>query len=1479
MLLLILAMTLALPIVQTKIAQQVVKTLNEKFGTEIFVERVDISVFGTVSLKNVSVQDNHDYKFIEIGSFKTSILDFNELLEGRLFFGKVKADQLLFHIKTYQGEENSNLNLFINAFDDGSEGDGSFRLSFKELAVKDSHFMVSNENSAVPISVDFTELNGVLERFLVKGPDIFSLIKTVQFHDHRGLDVEDMQGDFSLTKTNIDVKDMVLKTKNSNLEGQLRFTFSGDDMQDFLNKVDWDLRLSKASIGTNDINCFYPEFGKNQRLFLKTDIKGVMNNFTLNNLKIIDDHYSEIIGGFRFMNLFDDVKPFSMEANLTRLATSYYDLVDLMPNVLGNTLPEELARLGNVSLNGVVELSTTVLKTDVKLTSSAGLASATLEMKGIDNIKSATYTGNVVLDHFNLGAILEDDNFGVTSVNLNLDGKGFDQEHLNTSLEGTVASFSFNGYNYQNITLDGFMKMPYYKGYLSSKDPNLIMDFDGVIDWSAKVKEYDFEAKIDYADLYALKLVNDTLSHFSGNLSLKASGNSIDDLQGELQATNSVYKNSKDDYAFASLSVKSEFDENTVRTIVVNSDKAIEGTIVGNYKVAEMKYLVQNALGSLYTNYSPFKVKENQYVDFDMTISNRLIEVFLPQLSLSENTKISGTIDGDKGAFKLRFNSPNVAVNDMVFTNIMLNVNNQNPLYNTYISLDSLKLKNYTLSDFDLINVTHNDTLFVRSEFKGGSQGKDNYNLNLYHTINEDNMSVVGIKKSEVKFKDYLWFLNEKEDRDNKIVFNKKLTDFKVEEITLSHNDQIVKLGGVMRDSTYKDLRLSFDKVDLNKITPDINNLTFAGDINGDVHFEQKGQVFHPSSNIKIDSLSINEVYLGDLKFAIDGDERLQNFKVASNIVKGNKESFYLNGDINIINRNSYLNLESGFKDFQIKTLEPLLSSIVSDVRGTTSGKISILGTPKRPDVNGRLYLNQAGMKSKFTGVDYNFEEEAPLDLTEKQFILKNVKLIDSKFKTSGAINGSISHKMFDDWSLDLQLKSDNLLALDTKYEEGSIYYGTAFINGTASLSGPVDLLSINIEATSNKGTSIKIPLKEVQGLGDSSFIHFLTPQEKADRLKGIDNDIYRYRNSGIELDFEFVLTPDAEIEIILDRESGHAMRGRGAGFITMEINTLGKFNMWGDFQAYEGEYNFKYGGIIDKKFVVKRYGTIRWDGDPMNAALDLQAIYHTEANPSVIIDNSVINRKIPTDVSIVLNGSLSNPEVDFEILFPNVSSVIRSEIEYKLSDKDTRERQAMALLATGTFFSSDNSSSSLAGSLFERASSIFDDIFSDADDKVRIGLNYAQADRNPYTQTEGRVGVTFSTQVNDRITVNGKLGVPVGGAEESVIVGDVEVLLRLNENGTLNARVFNRENDINYIGEGIGYTQGVGLSYEVDFDTFKELIRKILNKAEEGEQQKKTNSTTDDLPDSNYNSDFIKFYENRRSSQSDSQSPEDILD
>ena len=76
----------------------------------------------------------------------------------------------------------------------------------------------------------------------------------------------------------------------------------------------------------------------------------------------------------------------------------------------------------------------------------------------------------------------------------------------------------------------------------------------------------------------------------------------------------------------------------------------------------------------------------------------------------------------------------------------------------------------------------------------------------------------------------------------------------------------------------------------------------------------------------------------------------------------------------------------------------------------------------------------------------------------------------------------------------------------------------------------------------------------------------------------------------------------------------------------------------------------------------------------------------------------------------------------------------------------------------------------------------------------------------------------------------NGNFGVPVGGSSETVVAGDAEIQLLLNEEGTLSAKFFNKQNEVQeFLSDSQGYTQGAGLSYEVDFNTFKELFNKII--------------------------------------------------
>ena len=76
-------------------------------------------------------------------------------------------------------------------------------------------------------------------------------------------------------------------------------------------------------------------------------------------------------------------------------------------------------------------------------------------------------------------------------------------------------------------------------------------------------------------------------------------------------------------------------------------------------------------------------------------------------------------------------------------------------------------------------------------------------------------------------------------------------------------------------------------------------------------------------------------------------------------------------------------------------------------------------------------------------------------------------------------------------------------------------------------------------------------------------------------------------------------------------------------------------------------------------------------------------------------------------------------------------------------------------------------------------------------------------------------------------------MGIPVGGVTQTAVAGDFELQFLLTKDGRLSAKIFNRENELQqYLMDKIDYSQGVGLTYKVDFDTFRELIRDIFAKA-----------------------------------------------
>lgn len=1450
---------LSIPAVQTGIAKYVTNQINTDFKTNINIERIGLQINGDVELKGVLIRDYKKDTLISATELNTSILNFKNLYKGKLVFGDIDLEGVIFNLVTYKGETDTNLDVFVARFDEDNptESESTFLLSSSDVTIKDGIFRMINENNETPKILEFTNVFTNSTNLLINGPNVSTRINTLAFNDSRGLKMKNLVTNFSYTKEQIFLDNLDIKTENSILKGDVKFSYKREDLQFFTDKVQVNANFTEADIALNELNTFYDEFGINQRANFSTQITGTLNDMYLNNLKLNTSSNSKIYGDIHFQNLFNkEENNFYMNGDFQNLSSNYKDLKALLPNVLGNAIPSAFDRLGRFTIVGQSEITTSEIKANLQIQTDLGFIDSNLEMKTFNDVNNATYKGKIVFKDFDLGMFMENSNWGKTSLNLEVNGKGFSLDGLDTKLLGDVYSVVYNGYEYNNLEVSGVLGNNIYDGKLVSNDDNFKLTFNGLADFSKEISEFDFVADVSYANLKAMNFVrNDSLSVFKGAITMKATGTSVNNAVGIIQFSNTSYINEYDEYYFEDFQITSTFKDD-VRYINVNSPDIITGQLSGVFLFEDIDKLFENALGSIYANYIPNKVLENQYIDFNFNIYNKIVEVFVPDIELGKNTYIRGHVESKEDEFNLTFKSPKIKLFDYFADQISLQVDNKNPLFNTYVEVDSINTNFYNISKFNLINVTLKDTLFIRSEFQGGKNNNDAYNLSFYHTINNENKSVIGFSKSDVTFKGNTWILNENRNRKNRLVFDNKFKNIKIDSFLLSHNSEQIKLFGELRDSTYKDIKLNFKDVNLAHITPAIDSLDLRGNVNGKLDlFQQNGQ-YLPTSNITIDDLEVNSLVLGSFDAEIKGNTSLTNYSVNAKIKDYTSESFSAIGIIDVASNISTIDVNLNFNNFNLSPLNPFLSGILTNIRGEVSGIVKVEGSLNKPEMNGDLRLDNSGLTVPYLNIDFEFANKSSVTLDNQSFIFNNIRLTDTKYNSKATLDGSISHVNFGDWSLYLDINTERLLVLDTQEEtEDAPYYGTGFIGGLASIKGPTDDLVISVIGETKPGTVFVIPLTDSETFGDNSFIHFLTPEEK--RAKSLGKQVQTQNISGLELDFELDITQDAEIEIVIDEVSGSTIKGSGVGGLLIDINTNGKFNIYGDFSVFNGVYNFMYGGIVQKKFIVEPGGTLAWEGDPFNAQMEINAIYKTQANPSPLLDNP-INRSIPVYVLTSLSGPLEKPDIEFNFEFPNVSSTVKSELNYRLDSKEDRDNQALYLLATGAFSNRLNDVN-VTGTITERLNGIINGFFSTSDNKVNIGLNFEAGENTPDYQTDDRLGVTLQTNISDRILINGKVGVPVGGVSETVIAGDVQIDFLLNDEGTLTAKVFNRENSIRNFGEEIGYTQGVGIAWNVDFDTFGELIQIIFKGKHEYEEQKAKEAEEAEANDKNI-PEFIGF-------------------
>jgi hypothetical protein len=1428
---------LSIPAVQTKLGKMATNFLRNDFDVDITIKKVDLAFIGDVQLKEVLIKNHHADTLIFIDELTTSIFSYRNILNNKMEFGQIYLNNFILNLKTYKGEVDDALTVFVDKFDDGTVSDqpSGFLLTSTNLKLKNGYVELLDENIENQTPLFFKNIKGSAKNFKLEGPNVYATIRKLGFIENHNVEVKSLSSKFSYSKEQMNFLETELQTEKSLIVADIVFNYNREDFSDFNNKVAIEAHIKNADVAMLDLTKFYKELGTNDVLHFSTNITGTLNNFTATNLQLVTNQNAIINGDLNFKNIFNQENGFSLDAYLTNLTSDYFHLKELLPNVLGKKLPSTFQKFGKFTLQGNAFVTDNLINTKLQLSTAIGKAITDLELTNISDIDNSSYIGHINIVDFKLGEIVGDSLIGEISLEADIDGEGFTLETINTSVNGHVSKHQYKSYTYKDITINGVVKNKHFDGNMEVNDDNIKLNFNGLADFSTDIYTFDFKAVVDYCDLNKINLFKrDSISNIKGEIEIKVKGNTVDDLVGTIDFKNSSYTNQKNNYFFKDFNITSVFEENE-RTITINSSEIIDGRIKGNFKFNELGKLTKNSIGSLFTNYQPYEVASDQNLDFRFKIYNKIVEVFYPEVTLSANTIIRGNISSNNNLFRLNVKSPKIEAFTNIIDELNLQIDNKNPIFNTQLTVDKVNTSYYNISKLHLVNVTLNDTLFFRTEFLGGENNTENFNLSFYQTFNEDKKSVFGIKKSNFTFKENTWEINPESNKNNKVVFDNKTKILDFKPFLIASKNQKIEFFGKINDSISKDLKFKFNNVKLASITPNIDSLKLQGTLNGNLNYRQLDKKVEPTANLTVSNFNINNSYQGNLKVLVEGKNSLRQYAVDVALERDNSKSLSIQGEIDFTESKPTLDIQVDFEEFKLDAFSPLGEDVFTNIRGFAYGGVHVFGQLANPTMDGDLFLDQAGMYFPYLNVDYNFDGTSIINLKDQTFVFEDVTLKDTYKNSKGTLTGTLSHKYFDNWLLNLNISTKNLLVLNTVEEENSLYYGTGMLEGNATIKGPTDKLVIDVVGKTKKGTYFVIPISDVKTVESSQLVRFINKGEFGED-ENIRKAFISEKLKGLSLNFNLEVTKDAVVEMVLDKATGSFLRGSGVGNLQIELDTKDKFDMYGDFIVDNGIYNFKYGGFINKPFTVKKGGSISWSGDPLTAILNIEAVYRVSANPRSLLENISSNRKIPIDLVTRFSGELFNSEREFDIEIPNSSSTVASELAFKLDDNDgnTKTTHFVSLLASGAFYNesdlSINTSGLVYGTASDMLSNALDNIFNQGNNKFRLKPVYTVGEKNKVDNLNinDQLAIALDYQLNDRILINGKLGVPIGSKEQSSVIGEVNVEFLLNEEGTFRSSVFNRQNEIQYTEEEEGYTQGIGLNYQIDFNNGKELLEKL---------------------------------------------------
>lgn len=353
--------------------------------------------------------------------------------------------------------------------------------------------------------------------------------------------------------------------------------------------------------------------------------------------------------------------------------------------------------------------------------------------------------------------------------------------------------------------------------------------------------------------------------------------------------------------------------------------------------------------------------------------------------------------------------------------------------------------------------------------------------------------------------------------------------------------------------------------------------------------------------------------------------------------------------------------------------------------------------------------------------------------------------------------------------------------------------------------------------------------------LTEDNFIEFVPHDTTAIK------DAPKIDFSGVTLNLNFDLNPNAQIKMIFNEQTGDEITAFGNGRLALGMDNLGQLSLEGTYTVSEGsKYNFVL-GPIKETFYISDGGSITWTGNPYEASLNLKAYYKLKANLGELSPELLASGNQEVNCYLNLTESLMKPNIDFDIKAPKAPESDKSLLTQLTADKDELNRQFFSLLLWKKFQPMKGSSRASGGAALDMASNQINSLLSQVsqDYKLNVDMNSDAQGGSEYA-----LGIEKGF-LNDQLVISGSFGTrnsAAGSQTHSSLIGDIEIEYKLNKDGTFRINVFNESNDNRVLQTSNRgqFKQGVGIYYKENFNTlndfrllqqFFDIFRKKQNK------------------------------------------------